>query len=317
MSLPTLYPETAARRSRLPVDGGHELQLHEWGNPLGQPALLLHGGPGSSCTPLLARVFDPARYRVIGFDQRGAGLSTPAGSTAHNTTDDLLADVRALRAHLGVPRSLVVGGSWGATLALLHAADCPEAVTALLLRGVFVARRADVDAFFAAAPPGFDDGWRPWREQAGRDGLDFVELLDHVMNHGSSDEQTALASAWWRFEQTMDGGSPASPADPATLCARYRVQAHYLRHGCWLDRRPLLERLTGLPPVPTLLLHGELDRICPWPGALAVQAAAPHAVLRRIDAAGHAPTHPALVAAMVRALDHFAECGHFGMEPAA
>lgn len=303
MSPPTLYPETPARRSRLPVSGGHELQLHEWGNPEGQPALLLHGGPGSSCTPTLARVFDPARYRVLGFDQRGAGLSSPAGGTAHNSTPELLADVRALREHLGIQRWLVVGGSWGATLALLHAADAPEAVAGLVLRGVFTARREDVTAFFATEPAGFDGAWRSWRERALQQGLTFVDLLDQVMSGDDSADQTELTRTWWHFEHAMDGATPGALPEPAALHARYRVQAHYLSHGCWLDERPLLQRLSALPAVHTLLLHGALDRVCPLPGAQAVQAALPRAELRIVEGSGHAPTHPAMAAAMVQALD--------------
>jgi len=277
--------------------------VHEWGNPDGQPALLLHGGPGSSCTPTLARVFDPARYRVIGFDQRGAGASTPLGGTAHNTTHDLLADIRALRTHLGITRWLVVGGSWGATLALLHAADAPEAVAGVMLRGVFIARREDVDAFFAAEPTGFDGAWRPWRERAAQQGLAFVDLLDRVMQGDDGAEQAVLTQIWWRFEHAMDGAAPGTAPEEAAMTARYRVQAHYLSHGCWLDERPLLERLSALPAVRTLLLHGALDRVCPLPGAQAVQAGLPQAELRIVEGAGHAPTHPAMAAAMVQALD--------------
>ncbi len=317
MSSPVLYPETPARRTRLAVSGGHELQLYEWGDPQGQPVLLLHGGPGSGLSQLHARFFDPQRYRLIGIDQRGAGQSTPRGGIANNTTGDLLADLRALREHLRIERWLVAGGSWGATLALLHAADAPDAVTALLLRGVFVARRADVDAFFDAEPAGFDLGWQPWRERAALENLDFTQALDRVMQHGSPLEQQALASIWWRFEQAMDGMPAAAAADAAALIPRYRVQAHYLHHGCFLDDGPLLQRLRAVQDVPTLLLHGANDRICPFAGAAEVQTALPHATLRRIEAAGHAPTHPTMAAAMRSALDAYASSGHFSMSAPA
>jgi proline iminopeptidase len=304
--MPELFPPTPDRRTRWPVTGGHELQLYEWGDPQGQPALLLHGGPGSGLTAMHARFFDPGRFRVIGFDQRGAGRSAPAGGVEHNTTAELLADIRALRAHLGIARWLVVGGSWGATLALLHATDLPDAVTGLLLRGSFVGRREDVDAFFAAHPAGFDDAWQPWRERAARAQRPFIDTLDQVLQQGGAEEQQALAATWWRFEQAMDGDATAAAPDAAGLLPRCRVQAHYLRHGCWLDDEPLLQRLHKVPNVPTLLLHGEQDRICPLAGAQAIHARLPHARLRRIGPAGHAPTHPAMSAAMVRALDRFA-----------
>ena len=314
MSAPALHPETPARRIRMAVSGGHDLQLYEWGDPQGQPVLLLHGGPGSGLSPLHARFFDPQRYRLIGVDQRGAGLSTPRGGTTNNTAAELLADLRALREHLRIERWLVAGGSWGATLALLHAADAPDAVAALLLRGVFLARRADVDAFFDTEPAGFDTVWQPWRERAAHEGHTFTEALDRVMGQGSPLEQQALASTWWRFEHAMDGMPSPAPLDGTALIPRYRVQAHYLRHGCFLDDRPLLQRLAQVPCVPTLLLHGARDRICPIAGAEAVRSALPHAVLRRIEDAGHAPTCPAIAAAMRMALDAYAARGGFDNE---
>ena len=353
-----LYPEPPPLRAwRLPASGGHALQVREWGAADGLPALVLHGGPGSGGSPFLARFFDPRRYRVVCPDQRGAGASLPAGGTAHNTTADLLADLRRLRAALGIERWLVVGGSWGAALGLLHALDEPRAAAGLLLRGVFLGRPADVEAFFDAP------SWRPWRPAAGP----LVEELDRVMRSGSAEAQAALARQWWRHEQSMQeaaAGSAAGPegdaavpptsapsatettqttaatgtADRAAvppdragtvalspppsaepplpaLLQRYRVQAHYLRHGCWLDAPPLLDRLQALAPRPLLLLHGALDRVCPPAGALALRRRLPWARLRIVEGAGHAPTHPAMAAAMVRALDAWAAGdASFGME---
>ena len=307
--LPDLYPEAAAQRTwRLPVDGGHALQVREWGPVSGLPALVLHGGPGSGCSPLLARFFDSARYRVICMDQRGAGASQPAGCTLHNTTAHLLADLRRLREHLGLACWLVVGGSWGATLALLHALDDPAAVTGLLLRGVFLARRQDIAGFFDAA------AWARWQPA----GASLVEALDRVMQEGSEAEQAELVRHWWRWEQSMDAVASPGPVEPtlAPLLQRYRVQAHYLRQGCWLDGSmgllDRLDRLVGLPNVPLRLLHGTQDRICPPAGALALQQRWPAAQLQWVDGAGHAPTHPAMVAAMRTSLDAWAANGSFG-----
>ncbi len=283
----------------LPVGDGHVLHVAEHGAADGLPAVVLHGGPGSGGSPLLRRFFDPRRWRIVCPDQRGAGRSTPRGATAHNTTAELLADLRGVREALGIERWLVVGGSWGATLAIAHAAAEPAAVSGLLLRATFLARREDIEAFAAAAD------------------LDLAALA-HALHGADPAAARQAARRWWRAEQQLAGTAPGEP-DPAQLDAlvdRYRVQSHYLRADCFLDEAPLLARCAALPQVPTLLLHGSADRICPPAGAHRVAAALPHARLRWIEGAGHDPTHPAMVAAMVGALERFAAHGDFD-EPAA
>jgi proline iminopeptidase len=284
------------RTHALRVAHGHVLHVQESGRPDGRAMLVLHGGPGSGSSPLLRRFLDPARFRIVAFDQRGAGRSTPAGDTAHNTTALLLDDLHALRRHLGIARWHVVGGSWGATLALAHALAEPAAVEALLLRAVFLARAQDIDAFFA-------DAGVPWQRMA----------------DAAPDEAGVIALAWQRHEHARAGlpaPPPPSPAVLDTLVQRYRIQSHYLRHRCWLDAPPLLQRCAALPRVPTLLLHGTHDAVCPLEGALALQRVAPHVVLRTVDGAGHDPTHPAMVAAMLEALDTFGASRPF-TQPAA
>ena len=273
------------------VGQGHRLDVQESGCRDGIPALVLHGGPGSGCSPLLRRFFDPQRWRIVCVDQRGAGRSTPRGETAHNTTADLLADLRVVRERLEIPQWLVVGGSWGATLAIAHTLDAPDAVAGLLLRAVFLARRSDIDAFFAA-----------------RDGLPALAWC----GFGDVDDPTraALAMDWWRREQTLAGSPAGAPPHGEALAAlvdRYRVQSHYLRHACWLDTPPLLDRAVALPRVPTLLLHGTHDQVCPLKGGMALCERVPHAALRLVPGAGHDPAHPAMAAAMVESLAAFAD----------
>ena len=292
-----LYPPSAPFRSQaLPVAGGHVLHVDEFGHPQGVPALVLHGGPGSGCSPLLHRFFDPRRYRIVCADQRGAGASQPRGETAHNTTAHLLSDLRLLRDHLGIDRWLVVGGSWGATLAIAHAADLPQAASGLLLRATFLARAEDVDGFFASAST-------------------LLPQAEAAFAGDDDDASAAAALAWWRHEQAMSDF--ALPADaepaPATLLAlvdRYKVQAHYLHHGCWMTPS-LLDRCAELPPVPTLLLHGTADRVCPPAGAMAVAKRVSRSRLQWVDGAGHDPAHAGMAAAMVDALDHFATHRNF------
>lgn len=291
-----LYAKQPAPRSfMLPVGDGHSLHVEEWGRADGIPALVLHGGPGSGCSPLLRRFFDPERFCVICPDQRGAGRSMPAGATALNTTDHLLADLRALRAALGIRRWLVVGGSWGATLALAHGLDQPEAVSGLLLRSTFLARPGDIEGFFREAPDLLRESWRTLPEA------------------GTLAAQE-LARAWWAWERMMTGTAAGeAPEGPAldALVHRYRIQSHYLRNGCWLQMPGLLARCAGLPPVPTLLLHGTADRVCPPEGARTLHAALPHSMLAWAEDAGHDPAHPAMMQGMVAALDAFAARASF------
>jgi proline iminopeptidase len=296
------------------VDGGHVLHVEEHGNPAGIPALLLHGGPGSGSAPMLGSFFDPAQYRLICPDQRGAGLSRPAGRIEGNTTAHLVADLRLLGERLRVPRWLVVGGSWGATLALVHALDAPDAIAGLLLRNVFLARRQDIDGFFDGAVLQGGPVWRELQRRAAAAGAPLVAILADLFAHGTGDEQRRAAAAWLEWEQRLAGEPVVPVAAPAIdrLVHRYRIQAHYLRHRCWLDHPGLVERCRRLPAVPTLLLHGTEDRICPPEGAMELAAVlGPRATLHLVHGAGHQPFHPGMRTAMEEALHRFAVSGSF------
>jgi proline iminopeptidase len=310
-----LYPDQPLLRSHdLALPGGHRMHVREWGHPQGQPALLLHGGPGSGCAPFLWRSFNPARFRVIAPDQRGAGLSTPRGGILHNTTTDLLADLRELRQLLGIERWLVVGGSWGATLALAHALDAPEAVSGLVMRASFLSRHEDIHRFFQLPPAGLEVAWQHFHDSvAPPPGQTLLTALHAgLCLQGDADRAGALAQAWWRWERSLARGM----AEQATLAGdalqaqvdRLRVQAHYLLHACWLDAPSLPARCAAQPlPMPVQMIHGLQDRICPPETARVLHAALPGSTMQWIAGAGHDPTHPAMVDAMVTALDAWAE----------
>ena len=304
------------------MGAGHVLSVKEYGNAQGIPALILHGGPGSGCSPLLRRFFDPRRYRIICLDQRGAGESRPRGSTQRNTTADLLADLRLLRGQLGLSRWFVVGGSWGATLALAHAAAEPDAVQALLLRASFLARREDIGWFFQGAATEVPAAWARFASAAPAEHrAALLPWLRCVFSAAEAAAQMRAARAWWAWEQALACAACAAQTPPegealTALVDRYRVQSHYLANDCWLAAPPLLDRLTTLPQVPTLLLHADDDRICRPAGAAALHQRMLHSRLCWVAGAGHDPAHPAMASAMLDALDSYAERGDFdGVTP--
>ena len=305
-----LYPDAPMRcRRALAVGDGHVIEVQEHGDAQGIPALVLHGGPGSGCSPLLRRFFDPQRFRIVCVDQRGAGASRPRGNLEHNTTAHLIEDLRAVRCELGIAQWLVVGGSWGAALALAYAADEPGAIAALLLRSSFLARAEDIEWFFGGAAGEAPEAWdRLAAAAAPTERSRLLPWLAATLRDGAADDRLRVALAWWHWEQALSGTRAAEPEGEALaiLVDRYRVQSHYLVNDCFLARPTLLKRCERMPRVPTLLLHGRADRVCRPPGAVALHQALPHARLQWIDGAGHDPTHPGMVDAMVRVLDRYA-----------
>jgi proline iminopeptidase len=324
-------PDSApTQHHALPVGGGHVVDVQVFGHPNGIPAVVLHGGPGSGSSPLLRRGFDVSRYRVISIDQRGAGASTPRGGTLHNTTDDLLADLRLVRQHLGVAQWLVVGGSWGATLALLHAADEPQAVRGLLLRSAFLARHEDIAWFFQGAAVEQPQAWERLASVAPpTERNKLLPWLAHMLRDGTAAQQQQAALAWWRWEQALagmagvtvpSGAQPEPNADEALtlkLIHRYQVQSHYLVNACFLGARSLQGRCADVPRVPTLLIHGRADRVCRPEGATALQQALTGSCVQWLDGVGHDAAHHAMQGAMARALGQYAVHTHFNVAATA
>lgn len=315
-----LYPPLEARaHGWLPEDHGHRIYWEECGNPAGVPAVLLHGGPGSGASPMHRRFFDPAAYRIVLFDQRGCGRSTPRGELRHNNTELLVADIERLRLHLGIAQWLVVGGSWGAALALAYAARHKAACLGLVLRGVLLTGRADLDWFFAGAgallPEAYGQFLAPLPKSRRHDPL---AGFDRILKGGNRDAALLAVRNWMAWESALSRpglaqtdlpeiGAEAAPA----LLDKYRLQAHYLQHQCWLGEGRLLDCAARLHGLPALLLHGRLDLVCRPANAWRVHQTLHGSRLVWVEGAGHSPFDPPMAAAMVAATGHFLRCGDF------
>ncbi|WP_440224546.1 prolyl aminopeptidase [Dokdonella sp. MW10] len=319
----TPYPDIAPwDEGVLDTADGHRVHYEQCGARDGVPVVFLHGGPGSGCSPAHRRFFDPARYRAVLFDQRGCGRSTPRGGTRHNTTAHLLADIEALRTRLRIERWLVAGGSWGSSLALAYADAHRASVTGLVLRGVFLTGRADLDWFFTGARELVPDAWEAFAATfPRRHRRDPLAVLVRVFEDDDAERVAACTRAWWAWERALLGVSGPAPVPDGDAIARavdrYRVQAHYLARRCFLGERALLGAASRLRGLPVAIVHGREDLVCRPRNAWRVHRAAGGSRLRLVDGAGHDPFHPALYDAFTGALDAFAADGDFTRWPAA
>ena len=310
----------------LDVGHGHRIYYEQAGAPDGLPIVLLHGGPGSGANARQRGIADATRWRIVQFDQRGAGRSTPAGETAHNHSDALIADIEALRETLGIERWLVGGGSWGASLALAYAARHRERVSGVFLRGTFLTGQGDLDWFFhgaaAFAPEAHETFMRivprSWRRSV-------VDWLDRCF--ARDDPRCAgIAAAWQAYEMVLSGDVPSTSRPSAStpegdaaarLVAKYRIQAHYLARKCFLGDAAVLNAANALRGVPVALVHGERDLVCRPQNARRVHRTCAGSRLAWALGAGHSPWHPATHALSQSALDCFAEHGDFSAWPRA
>ncbi|WP_049623346.1 prolyl aminopeptidase [Frateuria defendens] len=310
-----LYPEIEPYRTqRLAMDALHTLYVEECGNPGGLPVVFLHGGPGAGLSAYHRRFFDPARYRIVLFDQRGAGRSTPHAELTDNTTWHLVADIEAIREALGIERWVVFGGSWGSTLALAYAQTHPARVLGLVLRGIFLGRPEELTWFNemdGGARRIFPERWSRFVAhipEAERDAM-----LEAYWRRLDSDEEAtrlAAAEAWSAWE----GGSTTLLHDPdargyedlAGALSLARAEAHYFRHRLFLEPDQLLRDIGRIRHLPGTIVHGRYDIICPAASAYDLAQAWPEAELRMV-LAGHAAADPAIADALVEATDRLAD----------
>lgn len=315
---------------KLDVGDGNLVHWEVCGNPEGKPALVVHGGPGSGCAPVHRQRFDPDRYRTVLFDQRNCGRSTPhaadpATDLAHNTTRHLIADMEALREHLGIDKWLLFGGSWGSTLILAYAQQHPDRVTHIVIPSVTTTRRREIDWLYRGAARFFPEEWHRFRDtvpEADRAG-DYQTGVPGVlaaycrrMADMDPDVRAEAADAWCRWEDAVLSGERPSPGEDAPptpyvdrpRAARHalvRIAAHYFSHGAWLPEGALIRDAGRLAGIPGVLIQGRNDLGCPPDTAWDLSRAWPDARLVIVEDAGHLGSET-MSAEIQAALDEFA-----------
>jgi len=310
----TLYPEIGSNHEYyLDVDDRHCLYVEECGNPQGIPVLFVHGGPGGGCSPEHRRFFNPERYRIILFDQRGCGRSTPHAELEGNTTQALVADMERIREFLSVDQWLLFGGSWGSTLSLVYAEAHPERVLGMILRGIFLCRDRDIHWFYQqGANALFPDYWQDYLEPI--PAAERNDLLSAYYRRLTSSNQLAqmqAAKAWSVWEgrcSTLDPNPAVVEhfADPHFALAMARIEAHYFIHKAFLQPDQILRDAHRLQDIPLTIVHGRYDMVCPLEQAHALHQVLPQARLHIVRNAGHSAFEPGIIDNLIQATDEFA-----------
>ena len=299
----------------LDVGDGNRVYWETCGNPEGKPAVVVHGGPGSGCTPTHRRFFDPALYRIVLFDQRGSGRSTPhAGdfdtSLEHNTTDHLVGDMEALRTYLGIDRWLVFGNSWGSTLALVYSQRHLERVSEVVLLVVTTTDRDEIQWLYHGAGSLFPEAWERFHAGAGTSSRedDLVGAYYRLLNSPDSAVREQAADEWCLWEDAVVSGREPNPRydDPRFRMAFARIVTHYFHHRAWLEPRQIIRNVHRLHGIPAVLIHGQLDHSAPLTTAQELADAWPDSELVVVDA-GHFASEQAMVDAVVNATNRFAD----------
>jgi len=311
-----LFPDIAPfETGLLPLSSGHVMYWEQVGNPRGQPALFLHGGPGAGAGAIHRRFFDPTHWRVVIFDQRGAGRSRPLGELRDNTTPHLVSDIEALRKFLGIDRWLLFGGSWGSTLALAYAQAHAERVVGCVLRGVFLGRPAEVEWFLYGLRRIFPDAWAAFAEHvppAERGDL-LGAYLKRLCDPDPAIHQPA-ARAWSLYEGSCSTLLPspemvASFAQDRSALGLARIEAHYFAHDLFLRPGGLLGGMDAIAHIPAEIIQGRYDMVCPCDTAFDLTAAWPQARLTMVPDAGHSALEPGVRTALVSAVERFRRRG--------
>ncbi|MCZ4352049.1 prolyl aminopeptidase [Roseovarius aestuarii] len=305
-----LHPPVEPYDSRMmDVGDGHVIYMEQSGNPDGIPVVVLHGGPGGGCSPAMRRYFDPLRYRIILFDQRGCGRSRPHASVEANTTWHLVADIEQIRRELGIESWIVFGGSWGATLSLIYGITHPDRCRHLVLRGVFTMTQGELDWFYGGGASRFwPETWQRFVQiiPEGERG-DLIAAYHRRLFSNDPRTETTYAKAWSAWENALATvHSTGVGSDCAAEYARAfaRLENHYFINGGFLDHDGwILANMAALSDVPGTIIQGRYDMICPPSSAYALAEAWPRARLHMVPVAGHALSEPGISEALVRVMD--------------
>lgn len=310
----TLYPEIEPfDQGMLEVSALHTLYYEQSGNPDGKPVVFVHGGPGGGTSPKCRRFFDPAVYRIVLFDQRGCGKSVPHAELRENTTWDLVADIERVRAHLGIARWQVFGGSWGSTLALAYAQAHPDKVTELVLRGIFMLRRWELEWFYQKGCDAiFPDAWEKYL--AAIPEVERGDLISAYHRRLTSDDpavRTAAARAWSVWEGStsyllQDTGAIGAHDEDEFALAFARIECHYFVNGGFFEHEDqLLRNVDRIRAIPAVIVQGRYDVVCPIRSAWDLHRAWPEADLRIVPDAGHSAFEPGNTHELIEATDRF------------
>lgn len=313
--MPGLYPRIKPYAThRLEVDPPHILHVEESGDPRGIPILFVHGGPGAGCMPYHRTFFDPQVYRIILFDQRGCGRSSPHAELEGNNTQALVADMERIRVMLGIEKWMIFGGSWGSTLSLVYAETHPERVMGLILRGIFLCRKTEIDWFYqGGAAKIFPDHWQefisviPEEERA-----DLVSAYYKRLTGDNELARMGAAKAWARWEGQASTLQPnrsviGSFTEPYTAMSLSRIECHYFMNNSFLQPNQILKNADKLAGIPGIIVQGRYDIVCPMESAWDLYQAWPDSELDIIADAGHSATERGIVDALVRATIKFSE----------
>ena len=306
-----LYPHIEPyQTAMLALGDTRQMHFELSGNPDGIPVVFLHGGPGAGSSPTARRFFDPARFHIILFDQRGAGKSLPSGSIDANTTAHLINDIEQLRRHLGVNKWLVFGGSWGSTLALAYGQTHPEHCLGFILRGIFLGEAYEIDWFLHGMKAFFPESWRDFSTHPGVDDKNLLSSYGALLNNPDRGVHLPAARAWAHYENSCStllpmGVMPKSDAFDAYAVSLARIEAHYFANSMFLAPGQLLAGMEKISHLPATIVHGRYDVICPIATAEKLAQSWPGAVLEIISGAGHSAMEPGIRRALTRAADQF------------